>query len=79
MRSLLTSDTPEIRRLFKPGEHLVVSRFPEETVRLVRYYLKHPDKRERIRKAGQYAVAKHTYKYRAIRMILELKKRRILK
>ncbi|WP_079914691.1 glycosyltransferase [Paenibacillus sp. 32352] len=76
---LLTSDTPEIRRLFKPGKHLVVSRSPEETVRLVRYYLKHPDKREQIRKAGKQAVAKHTYKHRAIRMLLELKKRSILK
>lgn len=76
---LLTSDTPEIRRLFKPGKHLVVSRSPEETVRLVQYYLKHPDKRERIRKAGKLAVAKHTYKHRAIKMIRELKKRNILK
>lgn len=76
---LLTSDTPEIRRLFKPGKHLVVSKSPAETVRLVRYYLKHPGKRAQISKAGKLAVAKHSYKYRAIRMIRELKKRNILK
>ncbi|MBP1989181.1 CgeB family protein [Paenibacillus eucommiae] len=75
---LLTSDTPEIRRLFTPGKHLVVSRSPEETVRLARYYLVHPEEREKIRQAGYRAVAKHAYKYRAAQMLRILKKRKII-
>lgn len=75
---LLTNDTPEIRRLFSPGKHLVVTRSPEETVRLVRYYLKHPEEREKIRKAGFRAVTKHNYKFRAAQMLRILKKRKII-
>ncbi|MCP1310961.1 CgeB family protein [Paenibacillus tyrfis] len=76
---LLTSDTPEIRRLFKPGEHLAVSSSPQQTMRLVRYYLNHPEQRERIRKAGLQAVKKHSYKQRALQMIRELRRQGILK
>ena len=59
---LLTSDTPEIRRLFKPGKDLVVSRSAKQTRNLVRYYLKHPKQRERIRKQGKITVLRHNYK-----------------
>ncbi|WP_282943071.1 glycosyltransferase [Paenibacillus sp. RC67] len=76
---LLTSDTPEIRRLFCPGKHLVVSRSPEETVRLVKYYLNHPKERERIRRAGHRAVAKHSYRIRAKQILRILRQRGILK
>jgi spore maturation protein CgeB len=75
---LLTSDTPEIRRLFKPGKDLVVSRSAFQTRKLVNYYLKHPEERERIRKNGLRAVRKHDYKQRAIYMIRQLKKHKIL-
>lgn len=44
---LITSDTPEIRRLFTPGRDLVVSNSAGQTRKLVRYYLKHPKKGKR--------------------------------
>ena len=75
---LLTSDTPEIRRLFKPGKDLVVSRSAKQTRNLVRYYLKHPKQRERIRKQGKITVLRHNYKQRALYMIQQLKKHKIL-
>lgn len=63
---LLTSDTPEIRRLFQPGRDLVVSSSAEETIDLVRYYLKKPAEREKISRQGKETVEKyHTYKHRA--------------
>lgn len=75
---LLTSDTPEVRRLFKPGKDLVVSRSGEQTRKLISYYLKHPEERERIRKQGMRAVLKHNYKRRAQYMIQQLIKHKIL-
>lgn len=75
---LITSDTPEIRRLFTPGRDLVVSDSAGQTRKLVRYYLKHPKKREEIRKHGQRTARKHNYKSRAQYMIRQLKKHNIL-
>ncbi|CAI6049202.1 Spore protein YkvP [Paenibacillus sp. JJ-100] len=75
---LITSNTPEIRRLFKPGRDLVVSASAEQTRKLVRYYLKHPKAREAIRRQGQRTVRKHNYKSRAQYMIRQLKKHKIL-
>ncbi|WP_341278313.1 glycosyltransferase [Paenibacillus sp. FSL H8-0537] len=75
---LITSDTPEIRRLFKPGRDLVVSRSAQQTRKLVRYFMKHPKDRERIRKRGRRTVLKHNYKRRAQYMIQQLKKYKIL-
>lgn len=72
---LLTSDTPEIRRLFKPGYDLVVSSSAEETIALVRYYLKKPGAREKIRRQGKETVEKyHTYRHRAMYVLDILKK-----
>ncbi|MUT67086.1 glycosyltransferase [Paenibacillus sp. NEAU-GSW1] len=76
---LLTNDTPEIRRLFQPGKHLVVSASESDTLRLVRYYLKNPKERNRIRLAGRKAAFKHSYKWRAIQLITTLKSRGILR
>lgn len=70
---LITSDTPEIRKHFTPGVHLVTAKSPEDTVKLVEYYLKHPRQRERIALAGQKAVAKYSYKHRAAYMLKVLK------
>ncbi|BBI35880.1 CgeB family protein [Cohnella abietis] len=75
---LLTSDTPEIRRLFKPGKDLVISRSGSQTRRLVKYYMQHPNEREQIRKQGMRAVMRHSYKQRAQYMISQLKKHKIL-
>lgn len=76
---LITSDTPEIRRLFKPGRDLVVSGSARETRRLVRYYLRHPRERERIRRQGRRSVQKISYGRRAAYMIRQLKKHGIVK
>lgn len=75
---VVTNDTPEIRRLFKPGRDLVVSRSPKETVKLVRYYLNHPGLRRRNREAGKKAVARHSYNARAQYMVHILREQRIL-
>ncbi len=75
---LLTSDTPEIRRLFTPGKDLVVSRSAAHTRELVQYYLKHPAEREQIRRQGYKAVRKHSYKHRARYMLACLKKQKLI-
>ncbi|MFF2479677.1 glycosyltransferase [Paenibacillus sp. NPDC058071] len=75
---LITSDTPEIRRLFKRGRELVVSNSAEQTRRLINYYLQHPKEREKIRKLGKLAVRKHSYTKRAGYMIQLLRKHKII-
>jgi len=75
---LLTSDTPEIRRLFTPGEDLIVSSSPEQTVELVKYYLETPDERQRISAQGQKAVAAHAYANRAAEMLRILHEENII-
>jgi spore maturation protein CgeB len=62
---LLTNDTSEIRRLFSPGQDLLVSHSSKETIDLVKYYLSHPEERMRIKKAGLESVKKYSYKQRA--------------
>lgn len=62
----LTQYTPAHEHLFRNKEHLTWSRNPEETVRLVRHYLDHPEERRRIAQLGQEEVyKKHTYLLRA--------------
>lgn len=75
---LLTSDTPAVSELFAPGRHLVVAQTPDETLAKVRYYLDHPDERERISRQGQAAVACHSYKQRAEAIVSTLRQRNIL-
>lgn len=62
---LLTNDTAEIRRLFSPGKDLVVSRSSKETIELVKYYIRHPEEREKVKKAGMETVKKYSYEQRA--------------
>ena len=62
---LLTSDTPAIRKLFIPNRDLVVSSSPNETLKLVEYYLKNKEEREKIRSQGQDTVQSHSYSNRA--------------
>lgn len=75
---LVTSDTPEIRRLFRPNKELIVSRSSKQTRQMIRYYLKHPKAREKIRNQGFLAVQKHSYKSRAAQIITELKKHKLI-
>ncbi|MHC1723303.1 MAG: glycosyltransferase [Aminipila sp.] len=76
---LMTSDTPEIRRLFVPGKDLVVSSSPEETIKLYVYYTNHKNQREKIRKQGNLSVLQnHTYRHRAEYIIHVLKTENII-
>ncbi|OBR92844.1 MULTISPECIES: glycosyltransferase [Clostridium] len=75
---LITSDTPKIRSLFTPEKDLVVSSSPQETLDLVKYYLKEKDKCDEIRKQGQKSVSIHHYKYRAKEMLDILKIEKLL-
>jgi spore maturation protein CgeB len=72
---LLTCDTPAVRSLFKPGEDLAVSSSPQETLKLVKYYLKNPDERKKISINGNNAVKGHCYKYRAEQIIKILREK----
>ncbi|MEH7346834.1 glycosyltransferase [Bacillus sp. JJ1532] len=67
---LLTNDTSKIRSLFTPGQDLIVTSSPEETIKLVKHFLAHPEERLEIKKAGIEAVKKYSYLERA-KYILE--------
>lgn len=75
---LLTSNTLGVRNLFKPGKDLVVSSSPEETLKMVRYYLKRPNERRKISEQGCKSIFGNSYKDRAEYMIRVLKKENIL-
>jgi spore maturation protein CgeB len=75
---LITSDTPDVRRLFQPGKDLVVSASPANTLELVQYYSSHPTEREIIRQTGAKAVTAHSYQCRARQMIDTLKRNGLL-
>ena len=76
---LITSDTPEIRRLFVPGKDLIVSSSPEQTLSLIRYYLREKVERDKICGQGQRSAAPHNYMNRARYMIGVLINEKILK
>lgn len=75
---LLTSDTPALRGLFKSGEHLVLSSSPQQTLKLIKYYLSNPDKRKIIAAAGQKIINGHSYRERALYILEVLKKEGII-
>nr|WP_302055911.1 glycosyltransferase [Paenibacillus sp. A3M_27_13] len=75
----LTSDTPAVRALLKPGRDVVVSSSPAQTLEKVRYYLKHEKEREQIRRSGRRAIAKQNYTERAKFMLSVLRKKGLLK
>ena len=75
---LITSETPEVRRLFTPGEDLIVSSSPEHTLELVRHYAKNGDERKRISEQGHKSVAVHNYANRALYMMDILQSEKIV-
>lgn len=75
---LLTNDTPAVRQVFKPGQDLIASSSPTETIKLVRHYLRHPEECDLLRKQGKSAVTHHSYRNRAEFMIRTLIKEGIL-
>lgn len=76
---LLTDDTPGVRNLFNPGEDLIVSSSPQNTLKLVRYYLNNPDECKKIAQHGASSTAGNSYKDRAEYMIEILRKEKIIK
>lgn len=76
---LITSDTPAVRRTFRPGRDLVAASSAADTVELVRYYMEHPEERKRIRQQGRRSVATHSYKHRADYILKVLREQKIIK
>lgn len=62
---MITSRTPAITKLFKPGSEVAVSSSPAETLDLVEYYLNRPNLRFEIgQKARRKVLDNHTYQHR---------------
>lgn len=65
--------TKGTRSMFEAGRHLVLSASAGETLSLAKYYLGHPEERERIAAAGQLEVyRKHTCLHRAREFLTEV-------
>ncbi|XMB67501.1 glycosyltransferase [Mycoplasmatota bacterium zrk1] len=75
---LVTSDTPEVRRLFKHKEDLVVSSTANDTMELITYYLKKDKERNTITKNGQRTVRVHSYKERAKYILKVIQEEKVL-
>ncbi|WP_127548200.1 glycosyltransferase [Paenibacillus amylolyticus] len=75
---LITDDTPEVRRWFRPGKDLLVSSSERETRKLIAKYLRSPQKRERIRDNAVKVAAQHSYKKRAAYILRTLTKKGII-
>lgn len=59
---LITDYKDNLNELFEIGSEVVAYRSPEECVALVRYYLQHPEKAEKIARAGQQrTLREHSY------------------
>ncbi|MBC2580271.1 glycosyltransferase [Clostridium sp. DJ247] len=76
---LLTKATTRVKNSFKLGEQLVASSSPEETLKLVKYYLSHPEERRKIAMQAPTATVGRTYKERAEYAIEVLRREGILK
>ena len=64
---------PGMQELLTPGREVAVYRSPEEARELVRHYLKHPEERERMVRAGRERVlSEHTYLHRMKTLLREV-------
>jgi spore maturation protein CgeB len=75
---LITDDTPEVRKWFRPGKDLLVSSSEKETRQIIKKYSKFPELREFIRRNAVRAAAAHSYKNRARYLLSILKKEKII-
>ncbi|GMX62463.1 spore protein YkvP [Paenibacillus elgii] len=75
---IVTNDTPEIRRWFRPGRDLLVTSSEKMTRSLIRKYARQPGDCERIRRNAVRAAAPHAYVHRAQYILRVLRKRGIL-
>ena len=74
--SLLITDYKEnLNKLFEIGKEVLAYSSPEEAVKLVKYYLDHPEEAQSIAKAGQERTLRdHSYKNRMVELVELLKK-----
>ncbi|KQY80773.1 hypothetical protein ASD24_17775 [Paenibacillus sp. Root52] len=75
---LITDDTPEVRRWFRPGKDLLVSSSERETRQLIVKYLRSPQKRKQIKYNAVKAAAQHSYKKRAAYILRTLTRKGII-
>jgi spore maturation protein CgeB len=65
----IVDDRPGVHEWFREGEHLVIYRNLDDLREKVRYYLAHPEERQRIAQAArQHVLAHHTYDQRLDRL-----------
>ena len=75
---LITDDTPEVRRWFRPGKELLVSSSEKETRKLIDKYRKFPARRKQIRRNAIRAAGAYSYQNRALYILKTLKKHSII-
>ena len=67
---LLTNYTPNLERLFRIGDEIIVYESPEQLLHQVKYFLDHEDERSRIAKLGyERASSSHSYDSRAVSLL----------
>ena len=67
---LVTQDSPQLRSLFTPGEHLLAVNTPQEMHDAVAWALAHPQQAQGIALAGQaHVLAHHTLSHRLDEML----------
>ncbi len=72
---LITDFREQLAELFKVGEEVVCFNEPGEIAELVRFYLKHPEARQRITARARARVLKeHTYQHRVAVMLRTLRR-----
>jgi len=71
----LTDAVEGMEELLEPGRELAVYRSPKEAEELVRHYLKHPEERTKMARAGRERVlAQHTYLHRMKTLLGEIER-----
>jgi spore maturation protein CgeB len=71
---LLTEAAPDLERYFSIGSEIATFGSPGELVEKVRYYLRHPEERDAMARAGHArAVAEHSYEQRISEILEKLR------
>ena len=67
---LLVDNQSDVKSLFEDGKHLTIFRDIKDLREKIKYYLAHPEERERIAEEGyQEVIQKHTYLHRIEKML----------
>ena len=70
---LITGYQDELAEYYEPGKEIVCYETKEDLLDKVKYYLRHPAERDRIRQAGlRRALAEHTWEHRYAQLFKEL-------